>query len=177
MQNNKALNLMLNAGAPASAVPRTWFLFVNNVLKYLTIRNGRLLVNNDKWTIECIGSSTIKHDFVVTKEINEDGDPIIKVKEGYISAYNTLNEGFVFVDAEEFPYVDGHSVYFQWNNSTPEEQGSWEEGEKGKLLYGELPAQDIAKQIVWIAQINDSEGVAYHHIGMVKIYDIRSQCQ
>lgn len=52
-QTFKQLQLNINQGAPATAVPRSWFLFVNNVLKYLTIRNGKLLTNNDKWTIEC----------------------------------------------------------------------------------------------------------------------------
>jgi hypothetical protein len=53
MQNNRELDLRLNPGGPASAVPRQWFLFVNNVLRYLKVRNGRLDVQGNKWTIIC----------------------------------------------------------------------------------------------------------------------------
>jgi hypothetical protein len=51
MQTNRELDLRLNPGGPASAVPRQWFLFVNNVLRYLKVRNGRLDVQGNKWTI------------------------------------------------------------------------------------------------------------------------------
>jgi hypothetical protein len=53
MQTNKELDLQIVPGAPASAIPRKWFIFVNNVLKYLRVKNGRLDVRNDKWTIIC----------------------------------------------------------------------------------------------------------------------------
>jgi hypothetical protein len=53
MQTNKELDLQIRPGAPASAVPRQWFLFVNNVLRYLKIRNGRLDIQGNKWTIIC----------------------------------------------------------------------------------------------------------------------------
>lgn len=53
MQSNQELNLLINNGAPVSAIPRNWFLFINNVLRYLTVRNGKLFINDDKWTIEC----------------------------------------------------------------------------------------------------------------------------
>jgi hypothetical protein len=56
MQFAKELNLRLKPKAPASAVPRSWYMFVNNVLRYLKIENGRLLVNNDKWTLVCGGN-------------------------------------------------------------------------------------------------------------------------
>jgi hypothetical protein len=53
MQTQRELNLKLKPGGPASAVPRSWFLFVNNVLKFLVVRNGRLIAQQDKWTIVC----------------------------------------------------------------------------------------------------------------------------
>jgi hypothetical protein len=53
MQTQKQLELEIKSGAPASAVPRSWFIFVNNVLKFLTVRNGRLITQQDKWTIVC----------------------------------------------------------------------------------------------------------------------------
>lgn len=56
MQPQKQLVLNLKPGAPASAVPRSWFNFVNNVLRFLSIENGVLITNNDKWTIRCIGT-------------------------------------------------------------------------------------------------------------------------
>lgn len=51
-QNFKQLELSINPGAPATAVPRSWFLFVNNVLKYLRVSNGNIIAYGDKWTIE-----------------------------------------------------------------------------------------------------------------------------
>ena len=53
MQQDSHLNIKINPGAPASSVPRNWFLYVNNVLKYLTVINGRLITSGDKWTIVC----------------------------------------------------------------------------------------------------------------------------
>jgi hypothetical protein len=53
MQTNRQLDLRVVPGAPASAIPRTWFLFVNNVLRYLKVKNGRLDVRGDRWTIIC----------------------------------------------------------------------------------------------------------------------------
>jgi len=53
MQQHSQLNLQLKPGSPASAVPRKWFMFINNVLRYLTIQNGTLIANNDKWTLVC----------------------------------------------------------------------------------------------------------------------------
>lgn len=51
------LSLNIKPGAPASAVPRKWFIFVNNVLKYLKIENGRIITYGDRWTIQFFGSS------------------------------------------------------------------------------------------------------------------------
>ena len=56
MQVHPQLNLTIAPGAPASAVPRKWYLYVNNVLKFLTVRNGKLIVKDDKWTLECGGA-------------------------------------------------------------------------------------------------------------------------
>jgi hypothetical protein len=53
MQTNKELDLRVVPGAPVSAIPRKWFIFVNNVLKYFRVKNGRLDVRNDKWTLIC----------------------------------------------------------------------------------------------------------------------------
>jgi hypothetical protein len=56
MQPQSQLNLQLKPGSPASAVPRKWFMFINNVLRFLTVQNGTLIVNNDKWTLVCGGN-------------------------------------------------------------------------------------------------------------------------
>jgi hypothetical protein len=53
MQPQSQLNLQLKPGSPSSAVPRKWFMFINNVLRFLTVQNGRLIANNDKWTLVC----------------------------------------------------------------------------------------------------------------------------
>ena len=53
MQSVPELDLNLAKGAPASAVPRKWFLLINNIFKYLQIRGGKIIVDhNDRWTIE-----------------------------------------------------------------------------------------------------------------------------
>jgi hypothetical protein len=56
MQPQSQLNLQLKPGSPASAVPRKWFMFINNVLRFLTVQNGTLIANNDKWTLVCGGN-------------------------------------------------------------------------------------------------------------------------
>jgi hypothetical protein len=56
MQPQSQLNLQLKPGSPASAVPRKWFMFINNVLRFLTVQNGTLIANNDKWTLVCGGA-------------------------------------------------------------------------------------------------------------------------
>jgi hypothetical protein len=56
MQPQSQLNLQLKPGSPASAVPRKWFMFINNVLRFLTVRNGTLTTVNDKWTLICGGN-------------------------------------------------------------------------------------------------------------------------
>jgi hypothetical protein len=56
MQQHSQLNLQLKPGSPASAVPRKWFMFINNVLRFLTVQNGSLIANNDKWTLVCGGN-------------------------------------------------------------------------------------------------------------------------
>lgn len=57
MQHDNHLNINIRPGAPASAVPRGWFMFVNNVLRYLNIVNGRIIADGDKWTIVCGGGT------------------------------------------------------------------------------------------------------------------------
>jgi hypothetical protein len=59
MQVHPQLNLTIAPGAPASAVPRKWYLYINNVLKFLTVRNGKLIVKDDKWTLECGGGAGV----------------------------------------------------------------------------------------------------------------------
>ena len=59
MQIHPELNLTIAPGAPASAVPRKWYLYINNVLKFLTVRNGKLIVKDDKWTLECGGGGGV----------------------------------------------------------------------------------------------------------------------
>ena len=56
MQQHSQLNMQLKPGSPASAVPRKWFMFINNVLRFLTVQNGTLIANNDKWTLVCSGN-------------------------------------------------------------------------------------------------------------------------
>lgn len=57
MNDHPQLKLDLKVGAPVGAVPRRWYLAINNILKYLVVRNGRLIVSGDKWVIECGGGS------------------------------------------------------------------------------------------------------------------------
>jgi hypothetical protein len=56
MQQHSQLNLQLKPGSPTSAVPRKWFMFINNVLRFLTVQNGTLTTVNDKWTLVCGGN-------------------------------------------------------------------------------------------------------------------------
>lgn len=51
MQTNSQLNIDPKVGKAVSQIPTTWFKFVNNVLKYLSVENGEILAYDDKWQI------------------------------------------------------------------------------------------------------------------------------
>lgn len=55
MQTSDKLNINPQPGKGFGQIKTEWFKYVNNVLRFLTIRNGRLIVDDDKWTIECGG--------------------------------------------------------------------------------------------------------------------------
>lgn len=57
MQTSDKLNINPQAGKGFGQISTEWFKYVNNVLRFLQIRNGRLIVNDDKWTIECGGGA------------------------------------------------------------------------------------------------------------------------
>jgi hypothetical protein len=55
MQTSDKLNINPQPGKGFGQLSTEWFKYVNNVLRFLKIRNGRLIVDDDKWTIECGG--------------------------------------------------------------------------------------------------------------------------
>lgn len=59
MQGQTQLSIDPQVGKAVSQIPTGWFKYVNNVLKYLKVRNGRLIIDNDRWTIECGGKVNI----------------------------------------------------------------------------------------------------------------------
>jgi len=54
--NAPEITMKLKPGAPASAISRHAVQLTVDFIKYLTIRNGRLLRNGNRFTIECIGT-------------------------------------------------------------------------------------------------------------------------
>lgn len=61
MQYSGHLDINPQPGRAISQIPTGWFKYVNNVLRFLQVRNGRLIVDNDKWTIECGGGAFAAH--------------------------------------------------------------------------------------------------------------------
>lgn len=60
MQTTDKLNINPQVGKSYTQIPAEWFRYVNNVLRFLQVRNGKLFVNDDKWTIECGGGGGIE---------------------------------------------------------------------------------------------------------------------
>jgi hypothetical protein len=56
--NAPEINMRLKAGAPFSAISRSAIQLTADFVKYLTIRNGRLIRNGNRFTIECGGTGT-----------------------------------------------------------------------------------------------------------------------
>ena len=51
--NHPGLQLKIPSGAPAVAIPREHHMLVASILQNLRVVNGRLMINNDQWTLVC----------------------------------------------------------------------------------------------------------------------------
>ena len=51
--NSHSLNMNVRSGSPSAAIPAATLQYINDVLKYLDIKNGQLIVAGNRWTIEC----------------------------------------------------------------------------------------------------------------------------
>jgi hypothetical protein len=57
MPGNPHLNMQLKPGAPAAAISRRNIQYMHDAIKYLSVRNGRLIIDGNRITIECGGTS------------------------------------------------------------------------------------------------------------------------
>lgn len=113
MQHQRQLLLSINPGAPVSSVPRSWFQFVNNVLRFLEVRNGRLIANNDKWVIEC--NSQQNYSFRILEEL----DGSIRIAPGFV----TVGLWRIVVDETNVP--TSGSSFFLTLKIKPRSSAEW----------------------------------------------------
>lgn len=131
-QSFKELNLNIQAGAPASAVPRSWFLFVNNVLKYLRVRDGRIITNGDKWTIEQApqkwsGRVFFGGELVSVQNVTVDEDGIINIS-GWKNSHVKINLRTGEVTGEDWDEQDTSQLaeyeFYSVATKTQDEDGN-----------------------------------------------------
>lgn len=166
MSANPELNLKLQRGAPASAVPRKWYQFVNDVLKYITVRNGRIFKTGNRWVIECGGGTFPAFPF----RVSVSGGTVV-VTEGYRCVIDNAWESYT--GTGDFPVASGGTVYMTrtypiWDNVTETitTPGAWSE-----LLYGTPPANNTTRHTIRIATVTAAGAVTQEHFGNISVTD------
>lgn len=163
MSNAPQLDLMkIKPGAPASAISRTGIQYINDVLRDLVVRNGRLLINGSRWTIECGG---VQPDWSFKVSLS---GTTITVAAGYRCVIDTPWEGV----AESTHSYTGSGVvymvrYYPILNEDNEivTPGYWE-----ATTFGTPPANDTTKHVVRLASITDRR-IIHENLGNVTVTD------
>ena len=170
--NSPDLKMRLKAGSPVAAISRSTLQYINDVLKYLTIRNGRLHVSGNRWVIECGGVAGVDYAFkVYLKADGENSD--VMVSTGYKCV---VDEEWDPVESETDlgPVGTGGIVWIRRTYPTLDEDGEIDEpGAWSDFTYDESPpANDKTGFTFLIASIDGDSNVKQLHFGNISVMDI-----